>query len=74
MEVPLSTDVQAKLARLAAQQGRATEALAAEAIERMVDYDEWFLRQVETGIAEADRGELIDHAAVKMMIDKRYPG
>ena len=46
MEVHLNPDMQAKLARLAAEQGRNTEALVQEAIARFVDYDEWFIREV----------------------------
>ena len=74
MEVLLTPDLQAKLARLAAQQGRATEALVVEAVERMVSYDEWFLREVRKGIAAADRGELRDHDEVSKLINQRYPG
>jgi predicted transcriptional regulator len=33
-----------------------------EAVKRMVNYDEWFIREVEKGIAAADRGEFIEHA------------
>ena len=47
MEVHLNPDIQAKLARLAAEQGRNTEALVQEAIARFVDYDEWFIREVK---------------------------
>ena len=46
MEVNLTPELQAKLSRLAAEHGRDTQALAREAIERFVDYDEWFLREV----------------------------
>jgi len=74
MEISLAPDLQAKLARLAAQQGRASEALVVEAVERMVNYDEWFLREVNKGIEDADRGRLVEHADVKKMIDQRYPG
>lgn len=74
MEVPFNPELQAKISRLAAQQGRATEALIVEAVERMVNYDEWFLREVDKGIAAADRGALVDHADVRKMIDQRYPG
>ena len=74
MEIPLAPDLQAKLSRLAVQQGRPTEALVVEAVERMVNYDEWFLREVQKGLAAADRGELIDHDEVRKLIDKRYPG
>jgi predicted transcriptional regulator len=74
MDVPLNPDLQAKLSRLAAQQGRASEALVVEAVERLVNYDEWFLREVDKGLADADRGELVDHADVRKMINERYPG
>jgi predicted transcriptional regulator len=50
MEIPLSHDLQAKLSRLAAQQGRPTAALATEAIERMVNHDEWFLSEVQKAL------------------------
>lgn len=74
MEIPLTPDLLAKLSRLAAQQGRATEALAAEAIERMVNYDEWFLHEVQKGLAAADGGELRDHDEVRKLINERYRG
>ena len=74
MEVNLAPDLQAKLARLATERGRDAQALVQEAIEKYVDYDEWFLREVETGLAAADRGELIDHEDIGKLIDRRYPG
>ena len=74
MNVPLNPDLQAKLSRLAAQQGRASEALVIEAVERLVNYDEWFLREVDKGLAEADRGEFVEHSDVRKLIDERYPG
>ena len=74
MDVPLNPELQAKIRRLAAQQGRASEALIVEAVERMVNYDDWFLREVDKGLAAADHGELVDHADIRKMIDQRYPG
>jgi len=74
MEVVFSPDVQAKLSRLAAEQGRDTQSLVQEAVERLVDYDEWFIREVEKGLAAADRGEIIEHEEVGKLIDGRYPG
>jgi predicted transcriptional regulator len=44
-----------------------------EAVERLVNYDEWLVHEVEKGLAAADRGELIDHADVRKLIDGRYP-
>jgi len=72
--VRLNPDLQAKLTRLATQQGRDSESLVVEAVERLVNYDEWYLREVEKGLAAADRGELIDHEDVRKLIDTRYPG
>jgi predicted transcriptional regulator len=45
-----------------------------EAIEKFVDYDEWFLREVEKGLSAANRGELIDHEDIGKLINRRYPG
>jgi predicted transcriptional regulator len=74
MEVRLNADVQAKLTRLAAEQGRDSEALVVEAVERMVNYEEWFISEVEKGLAAAERDEFIDHEDVRKLIDSRYPG
>jgi len=74
MEVRLSQELEAKLNRAAAQQGRDKESLVQEAVERLVDYDQWFVREVQKGLAAADRGELIDHEDVGKLIGSRYPG
>ena len=70
MEVHLNPDVEAKLARLAAERGQNAAALAGEAIERFVDYDEWFIREVEKGLAQIDRGEVLTHEEVGARIAK----
>ncbi len=73
MEVNLAPDLQATLSRLAAERGSDAQALVQEAVERFVDYDEWFLREVEKGLAAADRGELVDHQDIGKLIHSRYP-
>jgi predicted transcriptional regulator len=35
-----------------------------EAGERLVGYDEWFIRQVEKGLAQVERGEVFKHEEV----------
>jgi predicted transcriptional regulator len=72
MEVPLSPDTQAKLARIAAERGRDTQALAQEAIERFVDYDDWFTRQVQEGLDQLDAGKVLTHTEVGARIDKMF--
>jgi len=74
MEVDLTPDLQAKLSSLAAEQGRDTKALVLEAVERFVNHEEWFVREVEKGLAAADRGEFIEHGEIGRLIDRRYPG
>jgi predicted transcriptional regulator len=44
--------------------------LAPEAIERAVDYDDWFLGEIEKGLPQIDRGEVLTHEAVKERLEK----
>ena len=73
MDVPLNSDLQNKLAQLAAREGRDTAALVVEAVERMLNHEEWFIREVDKGIAAADSGELVEHDEVRGRIERRYP-
>jgi predicted transcriptional regulator len=74
MEVHLEPETQDKLTRIAAETGRDAETLAREAIERFVDYDEWFLRAVEKGLAQIDRGEVLTHAETGARIESLLAG
>jgi predicted transcriptional regulator len=40
----------------------------------MVNYDEWFIQEVEKGLAAADRGEFVEEEDIRKLIDRRYPG
>jgi predicted transcriptional regulator len=73
MEVHLSPTLESQLAQVAAERGTDAETLAKEAIERFLDYDAWFLREVDKGLAAADRGEFVEHDDVRKMSDSRYP-
>ena len=70
MEVKLSPELQAKLDRVAAQQGRDSESLVQEAVERLVGYDEWFIREVEKGLAQIERGEVVEDEEVGARVGK----
>ena len=70
MEVNLSPELETKLARLASQRGIDAQALARTAIESFVDYDDWFIREVEKGLAQIDRGEVLTHEAVGARLEK----
>ena len=47
------------------------QALARTAIERFLGYDDWFIREVEKGLARIDRGEALTHDAVGARLEKR---
>lgn len=71
MEVILSADVQAKLARIAHERGTEPQALAQEAIERLVDYDDWFLTEVDRGLAQVEGGQTVSHEEVGTRLEHR---
>jgi predicted transcriptional regulator len=76
MEVHLNPDVQAKLLRIAAARGSDAELVAREAIEHFVDYDDWFIREVESGLAQIENGAVLSHEEVgtrveRLLADKR---
>lgn len=73
MQVHFPPELEGKLNRIAAEQGKDSEVLVCEAVERLVGYDEWFVREVDKGVAAADRGEFVEDADVLAMIDGRYP-
>ena len=64
-------DLEAKLARAADRRGMAAEALVLEAIERAVEYDDWFLRAVDQGLAQIERGEVLTHEEVGARLERR---
>lgn len=73
MEVQFTTDQQVKLSRMAAAQGRPAESLVQDAVELLFSYDEWYLREVDEGLAAAANGEFVDYDVVRQMIEDRFP-
>lgn len=76
MDVNLTPELQAKLDKVAAQQGRDAQSLVQEAVQRLVDHDQWFVREVEKGLAQIERGEVLEHEEVgarpeKLLNDKQ---
>jgi len=60
MEVNLNPDLQARLAHLAAQEGRD---------ERLVDYDDWFIREVDKSLSQLEQGKVLTHEQVGARIE-----
>jgi predicted transcriptional regulator len=72
MEIRFPAELQTKLSRLAAQRGQDTEALVMEAVEHMVNYDEWFATEVEKGLAQIERGQTLSHEEAGDRLDKYF--
>jgi predicted transcriptional regulator len=68
MEVQLTPALEAKLAMLAEQEGRDRNLLVVEGVERLVDYDRWFLDEVEKGLAQIESGHTLSHEEVGAQI------
>ena len=71
MEVNLSPDLEGKLTRAAGRRRVSPEVLIREAIERAVDYDDWFIREVEKGLAQVDAGQVLTHDRVGNRLDQK---
>lgn len=71
MELHLPIELEGKLAAAASRRGVSVEVLAREALERAVDYDDWFIREVETGLAQIDTGQTLTHDAVAERMAKK---
>ncbi len=70
MVVPLTGDIQAKVDRLAAARGGDAEGIVREAIERLADYDEWFVREVEKGLASGANGAILSHEEMGARLER----
>jgi predicted transcriptional regulator len=74
MEVLLPAELQARLARVAQERGTDPQTLAREAIERLVDYDDWFVREVQKGLAQIDAGHTLTHEEVGARLNTHLTG
>jgi len=70
MEISFPHDLENKLTSLATQQGRESKSLVIEAVERLVDYDAWFVAEVEKGLAQIEAGQTLSHEEVGDRLQK----
>ena len=71
MEIHLTPEKEALLRQVAARTGQDAAQVVQEAVDRLLDHDSWFTREVEKGQMQAARGDLIEHDEVKARIEKR---
>jgi predicted transcriptional regulator len=64
MEVPLTSEQEAKLSQLAADKRRSAEELAREVLGFYLDHEARFVEVVQRGLDSLDRGEFVSHQEV----------
>jgi predicted transcriptional regulator len=74
MNLQVPPELEAKLARLAAETGRTADQVALDLLASSVDHDDWFRVEVEKGRTSASEGRLIEHDDVAARMDRRYRG
>jgi len=72
MNVHLNPELQAKLARIAAENNSGAEEYVQQLIERYLDHDAWFREQVRKGLDQLDRGESLSHEEVEARLDQMF--
>ena len=70
MEVHLPQELEAKLARSAAEQGRNTDELVQDAVSRYFDEESRFVEAVRRGEAALERGEYLTHEQVGQRLER----
>jgi predicted transcriptional regulator len=70
MEIQLPAALETKLTRLAAQKGSDAVGLVVEAVERMVDHEEWFFTEVDKGLAQIENGQTLSHEEVGTRLER----
>lgn len=71
MEIHLTPEKEALLRQVAARTGQDAAQVVQEAVDRLLDHDTWFIREVEKGQMQAAKGDLLEHDEVVARIEKR---
>lgn len=72
MQLNVPPELESKLALSAERRGLSSETVALEAIERAVAYDDWFLSEIEQGLDQVNRGNVLTNAAVRDRLAARF--
>ncbi|MFN7640367.1 MAG: CopG family ribbon-helix-helix protein [bacterium] len=70
MEVHFAPEVESRLQQVAQANGKDAEQLVKDAVAHMLERQAIFVAGVNHGIAQADRGELVDHDEVAKRISR----
>ena len=70
MEVTFPSDLEDQLARLASRQGRDTTSLVVDAVRQMIDFDVWFVSEVDKGLSQIEAGDTLSHEQVGERLER----
>ena len=70
MEISLAPEIEAKLARVASEAGKAAEQIVQELVADYLDHDGWFRQEVQKGLASLDDGKFVSHEQVERQIER----
>lgn len=70
MTIRVDTDLKNRLEKLAESTSRSKSFLAAEAIKEFIDLNEWQIQEIQSALAEADKGEFATDEEVKDVFDR----
>src|SRR5688572_305164 len=71
MELHLKPELEARIARIAGETGRNAGEVIEELLETLLDYDDWFGREIRKNLDEADRGLLLEHDDIVALVEQR---
>lgn len=76
MEIQFPPELEARIQQMAADSGSGPDQVVVELVSAQIstraEYDSWFRREVEKGIASLDRGEFFEHAEVGRRMEKFF--
>ncbi len=74
MNISLVPEQEARIAELAARDGRSADEIVREAIDRYLEDDARFVEAVMQGLASLDSGQFVSHEEVGRRIDRLFDG
>ena len=68
----MTPEKEAKLEQIASRTGQGTEQLVEEAVDRLLEYDRYFLEEIEKGLADIERGDVLTHEEVGARMERLF--
>jgi predicted transcriptional regulator len=70
IEISLAPEVEARLAKIASDAGKAADQVVQELVASYVEHDEWFKREVQKGLDSLDGSKFVSHEEVGRQIER----